>query len=102
VYNVLNGLLTNLYVPVTLVTGRKGKGVFVAPVPVQRNKRETMAVQTFATAVVRRSERSFTKRVENEIVSQTTDPLHSSTLRARDSLFSAAFENRADEYRRWR
>jgi ribosomal protein S7 len=54
--------LQDLHIPILLVPLRQGKQFNDVPVPVRRNKKDTISIQTLANAIVRRKELQFTER----------------------------------------
>ena len=81
----------------------------MVPVPVIRNKRETLSIQTFSSAVPkfefkkrRKRNYPFYMQLKDEMQQQTAGTLSSSVIRERNKNFLALFEERANEIYRWR
>ncbi len=62
VYYVLIRLLRDLRTQFTLAPKRKGKQILDVPVPVRRNKQDTLNLQIIAKAIFRRRERAIHER----------------------------------------
>lgn len=61
-FNALTRILRNLRIQFLLVAKRKGKNIVEVPVPVRRNKRDILNIQTLCDAIRRRRERSLSER----------------------------------------
>jgi ribosomal protein S7 len=99
VYCAMLSMLGSLQSPFSLSGKRRGGIVYMVPVPVRRNKRDTQAIHSFYTAVQERGERSFAARylfVLEDIGGAET----SLYLRQRDQQFSGIYGERTNlDYR---
>jgi ribosomal protein S7 len=69
-----------------LIARRKGSKIISIPVPVRRNKRDTIALQTFYAAVTARRERDLHTRIAQELYALSPSaPIVSKTLHARSA-----------------
>jgi ribosomal protein S7 len=99
-YNALLRIFRNLYTPLMLVTKRKGKILELVPVPVRRNKRETLSLHVLYSAVDQRRERYFFERIEQELLDVTQNQSSAPTLQnlsksnAKTAAEAANFEMR--------
>lgn len=81
-YTVLRRRFATLNIQFLLVARRKGSKRISIPVPVRRNKRDTLALQTFYKAVRLRRERQLFDRRAQELCALTEGREHSKTLAA--------------------
>jgi len=61
-FNALTRILRSLRMQFLLVAKRQGKVFLEVPVPVRRNKRDILNIQTLYSAITRRRERSLYER----------------------------------------
>lgn len=61
-YNILLRILRELHVQFLLLPKRKARKILDVPVPVRRNKRDILNIQTLYNAITRRKERDFNER----------------------------------------
>jgi hypothetical protein len=109
ILSIFINLLGELQIPLIFTSARRGSVVVLVPVPVLRNKCETLSVHTFFKSVPkfeykqrRKRNYPFPKQVKDELVKQTIDAPSSTVIRARDKTFLTLFEERANEIYRWR
>lgn len=95
-YNILIRILRNLHVQFLLLPKRKGKQIIDVPVPVRRNKRDILNIQTLYNAITRRHERDLAERREQELTALTFAKNQSATLRQRNAQIAKIFEERVN------
>jgi ribosomal protein S7 len=71
-FNALLRVFRSLYIPLLLVNKRKGKTIESVPVPVRRNKRESICLTTIYSAIKVRRERALYERIQQEFMELTT------------------------------
>lgn len=97
---VLLRILRRLRIQFLLASRRKGKQILAVPVPVRRNKRDVLNVQTLFVAISRRRERTLVARCEQELNVLTLDPDQATTFNQRDAHLAQVYEERVNmEYR---
>jgi len=99
-YNAVLRVLRSLRIQFILLSTRQGKNILEIPVPVRRNKRDIMNIQTFYNAVSRRRERCLRERVEQELLSLSLHPTQSTTLRQKNLLMAKVFDERVNMEKR--
>jgi len=95
-FNILLRMLKSFYIPLLLVARRQGKIILEIPVPVRRNKRDTINIQIFYNAVNLRRERTLCSRLVEEFLALTLHRNQSTVLRNRSQLFSKIYEERVN------
>jgi len=95
-YFVLLRMMRSLRLQFLLIPTRQGKQILDVPTPIRRNKRDIMNIQTFYNAVIRRRERTFHEKLEQELLGLTIDQDHSITLRQRNLYMAKTYEERAN------
>jgi small subunit ribosomal protein S7 len=95
-------LLYRLRVQFILVQRRQARALINVPVPVRRNKRDVLNLQTLYRAITSRRERSLSERIQLELSDLTFQPRQSTTLRTRNTQFAQVYEERVYMDRRWK
>jgi ribosomal protein S7 len=67
-YYVLLRMFRRLRLQFLLASFRKGRKILNVPVPIRRNKRDVLNLQTVTNAVKRRDERRFVDRLSAELI----------------------------------
>jgi small subunit ribosomal protein S7 len=101
-HNALIRILRSLRIQFILLAKRQGKNILEVPVPVRRNKRDIMNIQTFYNAVLRRRERSLAERLEQELLALSLYQPQSTTLRQRNLSMAKVYEERVNMEKRWK
>jgi ribosomal protein S7 len=101
-FNALTRILRSLRLQFILVSRREGKKILDVPVPIRRNKRDTLNIQTLYSATTRRRERDLSERVEQELLALSVDRSQSATLRQRNAYMSKVYEERVNMEKRWK
>jgi ribosomal protein S7 len=87
-------LLYRLRVQFILVQRRQGRNLVNVPVPVRRNKRDVLNLQTVYKAISGRRERALSERIQLELSALTFHPRQSTTMRARNAHLSSVYDER--------
>lgn len=87
-------LLYRLRVQFILVQRRQSRNLINVPVPVRRNKRDVLSLQTLYKAIINRRERTLSERIQLELSSLTFQPRQSTTMRARNAHLAQVYEER--------
>jgi ribosomal protein S7 len=95
-FNALTRILRSLRLQFLLLPKRQGKKILEVPVPVRRNKRDVLNIQTLYSAVRRRRERDLSERIEQELLALSVDRNQSATLRQRNAHMSKVYEERVN------
>jgi ribosomal protein S7 len=95
-FNALTRILRSLRLQFLLLPKRQGKKILEVPVPVRRNKRDVLNIQTLYNAVRRRRERALAERLEQEFLSLSLERSQSATLRQKNAHFSKVYEERVN------
>jgi small subunit ribosomal protein S7 len=95
-------LFHSLRVQFLVVQRRKGRKMVDVPVPVRRNKRDVLNLQTLYKAIVARRERTLSERIQLELNSLTFQPRQSPTMRNRNAHLTQVYEARVEMERRWK
>jgi len=95
-FNALTRILRSLRLQFLLLPKRQGKKILDVPVPVRRNKRDILNIQTLYSAVRRRRERALAERIEQELLALSVDRSQSATLRQRNSHMAKVYEERVN------
>jgi ribosomal protein S7 len=98
----LLGCFYRLRVQFLLIPKRQARKYVEVPVPVRRNKRDTISLQTVYKAVTNRRERVLAERIQSELLALTVEPQLSPTLRARIALIGRVFDERPNMEKRWK
>jgi ribosomal protein S7 len=85
-----------------LVQRRQGRNLINVPVPVRRNKRDVLNLQTLYKAISSRRERNLSERIQLELGSLTFQPRQSTIMRARNAHLAQVYEERVYMDRRWK
>lgn len=93
-------LFYRLRVQFVLVQRRQGRQLHNVPVPVRRNKRDVLSLQTLYKAIVGRRERTLSERIQQELSTLTFQPRHSTTMRTRNAHLASVYEERVNMERR--
>jgi len=91
------GLLRLFYrirIQLLLVQRRQGRNLINVPVPVRRNKRDVLNLQTLYKTISSRRERTLSERIQLELSSLTFQPRQSTILRARTAHLAQVYEER--------
>lgn len=99
-YNILMGVLRSLRLHLILVSKRQGKQMIDIPVPIRRNKRDIMNIQTLYNAVSKREEKSLNNRIEQELQMLTIYQAQSTTLKQRSAYMSRIYDERVNMEKR--
>lgn len=95
-YVALLRILMRLRVQFILPLKRRGRVLETVPVPVRRNKRDVLNIQSLYRAIQKRRERSFSERVALELISLTFKHRQASTMRQRSADIRKAYDVRAN------
>jgi ribosomal protein S7 len=95
-------LLYRLRVQFILVQRRQARNLINVPVPVRRNKRDVLSLQTLYKAITSRRERLLSERIQLELAALTFQPRQSTTMRARNAHLALVYEERVYMDRRWK
>jgi ribosomal protein S7 len=87
-------LFYRLRVQFIIVQRRQARMLINVPVPVRRNKRDVLSLQTLYRAITARRERSLSERIQLELSSLTFQPRQSTTMRARNTHLAQVYEER--------
>lgn len=99
-FNALIRILHELRIQFLLLSRRQGKVFLDVPVPVRRNKRDVINIQTLSNAIRRRRERELSERWEQELLSLALSPSTSPTLRQRSANLAKVYEERVNMEKR--
>jgi ribosomal protein S7 len=99
-YNTLLRILRSLRLQFILVAKRQGRKILDVPVPIRRNKRDIMNIQTFYAAITKRRERNLYERLEQELLTLTLNQAQSPTLRQRNLYMAKTYEERVNMEKR--
>jgi ribosomal protein S7 len=101
-FNFIFQTLENLNSPFLVTPVRRGKTVEEVPTPIRRNKRYILNVQTFYNAVFRRKEKTFSEKMQQELLELTVNKQQSATLKDRNAFFFKIHDLRANLDYRWK
>jgi len=87
-------LFYRLRVQFILGQRRQGRTMINVPLPVKRNKRDVLSLQTLYKAIANRRERSLSERIQLELSALTFQPRQSTTMRARNAHLAQVYEER--------
>lgn len=87
-------LFYRLRVQFILVQRRQARLLINVPVPVRRNKRDVLSLQTLYKAIASRRERTLSERIQSELSALTFQPRQSTTMRTRNSHLALVYEER--------
>lgn len=93
-------LFQQLRVQFILAQKRQGRGTINVPVPVRRNKRDVLNLQTLYVAVTSRRERTLSERIQQELSALTFQPRHATTMRNRNHALQQVYDERVYMERR--
>ena len=93
-------LFQQLRVQMVVVQKRQGRNLINVPVPVRRNKRDVLNLQTLYTAITARRERTLSERIQQELSALTFQPRQSTTMRARSTALRQVYDERVYMERR--
>ncbi|MGZ6444710.1 MAG: hypothetical protein ACXWRG_11440 [Bdellovibrio sp.] len=99
-FNALTRILRNLRLQFILLPKREGKKIVDVPVPLRRNKRDVLNIQTLFSAITRRKERTLPERIEQELIALSLDRSQSATLRQRNAHKAKVYEERVNMEKR--
>jgi ribosomal protein S7 len=99
-FNALLRILRSLRTQFLLLAKRQGKKILEVPVPIRRNKRDIMNLQTFYSAVTQRRERDLCERLEQEFLALSLYQAGSTTLRKRSQHMHRVYEERVNMEKR--
>lgn len=83
-----------------MVSRRRGRSFIDVPVPVRRNKRDILGVQSLFSAIRHRSERQLSDRIFLELDALTAQPRYATPIRARSAQFEKIYKERIHMFRR--
>lgn len=95
-FNMLLRVLRSLRLQFILVSVRQGRKLLDVPVPIRRNKRDIINIQTLYSAVTKRRERTLYERIEQELLTLTINQSQSTTLRQRNLYIAKTYEERVN------
>lgn len=96
-FNYLTQILQSLRVQLLLVPRRKAKRIINVPVPVRRNKRELLSLQSLYSSINRRKvSRLLSENIVAELVSLTFDQNQSPLLRDVSKYKQMVFDERVN------
>jgi small subunit ribosomal protein S7 len=95
-------LFYRLRVQFILGQRRQGRVMLNVPIPVKRNKRDVLNLQTLYRAISDRRERSLSERIQLELSDLTFQPRQSTTMRARNAHLTKVYEERVYMEKRWK
>jgi ribosomal protein S7 len=95
-------LFYRLRVQFILVQRRQARNFINVPVPVRRNKRDVLSLQTLYKAIAARRDRSLSERIQSELSALTFQPRQATTMRARNAHLALVYEERVYMDRRWK
>jgi len=93
-------LFQRLRVQMIIVQKRQGRNLINVPVPVRRNKRDVLNLQTLYKAITSRRERTLSERIQQELSALTFQPRQSTTLRAHSAALHQVYDERVYMERR--
>jgi len=93
-------LFYRLRVQFILVQRRQARALINVPVPVRRNKRDVLSLQTLYKAITGRRERTLSERIQLELAALTFQPRQSTTMRNRNAHLAQVYEERVYMERR--
>jgi hypothetical protein len=93
-YYALLRIFHRLRIQFLLASKRKGRNLISVPVPVRRNKRDVLNIQTLYKAVSSRRERALFERIHLELTALTFKHRQASTVRARSAHLSSVYTER--------
>lgn len=93
-------LFQQLRVQMVIVQKRQGRNLINVPVPVRRNKRDVLNLQTLYKAITSRRERTLSERIQQELSALTFQPRQSTTLRAHSTALHQVYDERVYMERR--
>lgn len=97
-YLALLRIFRRLHISLVIMPRRKGKQILSVPVPVRRNKRDTLNLQFAYNGVTGRRERMFEERLEQELTELSFG--RAATSRAYAAHYAGVYEQRVNmEYR---
>lgn len=99
-FNVLTRILRSLQLQFILLSRREGKKLLEVPVPLRRNKKDILNIQTLYSAISRRRERTLSERLEQELIALTVDRSQSATLRQLNANKARVYEERVNMEKR--
>jgi ribosomal protein S7 len=98
-YSLLH-MFRRLRIQFLLVSRRQARNFLDVPIPVRRNKRDVLNLQTIYKAVANRRERTLSERIQLELLALTLTPRASTTMRARNAHLARVYEERVNMDRR--
>jgi len=97
-YLTLLRAFRRLHISLVIMPRRKGKQILSVPVPVRRNKRDTLSLQLIYTGITGRRERTFEERLEQELTDLAFGRAYA--YRAHAAHYANVYEQRVNmEYR---
>jgi len=87
-------LLYRLRIQFILGQRRQGRTMLNVPIPVKRNKRDVLNLQTLYKAICNRRERTLSERIQSELSDLTFQQRQSATMRARSAHLAQVYEER--------
>lgn len=95
-------LFQRLRIQFILLQRRESRKFVDVPVPVRRNKRDVMNLQTLYGAISNRRERALWERIHQELTAITFQPRQASTLRALTVHLHRVYGERVSMDKRWK
>ena len=89
-------VLHRLRIQFILVQRRKARELLSVPVPVRRNKRDVLNLQTLYKAISGRHERTLSERIQLELFALTFKYQQAPTFRARNAHLVQVFNDRTN------
>ena len=87
-------LLYRLRIQFILGQRRQGRMMLNVPIPVKRNKRDVLNLQTLYKAICIRRERTLSERIQCELSDLTFQQRQSGTMRTRSAHLAKVYEER--------
>ena len=87
-------LFYRLRIQFILVQRRQARNLINVPVPVRRNKRDVLSLQTLYKAISSRRERTLSERIQLELSALTFQPRYATTMRAQNAHLASVYEER--------
>lgn len=99
-YHTLLRIFRRLRIQFLLAARRKGRKILEVPVPVRRNKRDVLNIQTLYNAITRRTERALSTRIYLELLTLAFNYRNSPIVRQQSAHLSRVYDERVNmEYR---
>jgi ribosomal protein S7 len=87
-------LFYRLRIQFILAQRRQARKLINVPIPVRRNKRDVLSLQTLYKAITSRRERTLSERIHLELSALTFQPRQSTTMRVQNAHLASVYEER--------